>query len=236
MVSRATGPEAKQGVVMVLWGSCWIAAVLLAQAPGAEAPKFDPTRWEDTIGRFVEQDAKQPPKTGGVLFVGSSSIRLWPLDESFPELSATNRGFGGSHVADVVHYVDRIVFPYEPRTIVLYAGDNDIAGGKTPERVRDDVRRFVRRVHAELPESRILYVAIKPSLRRWSMWPEMKQANDLIAADFAEDERLHFVDIAEPMLGEDGKPRPELFVKDGLHLSPAGYAVWSKELRPLLAE
>jgi lysophospholipase L1-like esterase len=191
-------------------------------------------RWDEAIRKFEEQDAAKPPAPGGVVFVGSSSIRMWDLKKSFPDLAAVNRGFGGSQLADAVHFAHRIVTPYKPRLVVLYAGDNDIAAGKSPEQVVADFRRFVKTVREKSPEARIAYIAIKPSLKRWSLVEKMREANRQIAAIAERDERLHFVDIDAPMIGEDRMPRPELYARDGLHLSEEGYQVWSERLRPVL--
>ena len=160
---------------------------------------------------------------------------MWRLEKSFPDLPVVNRGFGGSQIVDSTHFADRIIFPCVPQTIVLYAGDNDVAKGKSAKRVFADYEAFVKRIRSELPWVRILYICIKPSLKRWELWPEMSKANSLIR-EFAErNGRSVYVDVATPMLGEDGRPRKELFAKDGLHLNEAGYAVWTKVLRPLLA-
>ena len=202
---------------------------LLAGGASADAQKKKkprgPERWEKAIAAFEKSDAKSPPPKHAILFVGSSSIRKWDLKKSFPKLPVINRGFGGSQIADSVHFADRIVLKHKPKIVVLYAGDNDVAAGKPPQRVAADFRRFVQTVHKSLPRTPILFIAIKPSLRRWKLVGKMRQAAN---------DRLTFIDIDAPMLGKDGKPRPELFVKDGLHLSPAGYAVWAKALRPYL--
>ena len=126
------------------------------------------SRWEKDIAAFEKRDRDKAPPKNPIVFVGSSSIRLWDLSKSFPHLTAINRGFGGSHMADAAHFAPRIVLIYDPRLIVLYAGDNDIAAGKTPERVRDDFQAFVKTVHAKLPKVRIVFICIKPSLRRWA--------------------------------------------------------------------
>lgn len=201
----------------------------------AEKPKNPENRWEAQIQAFEAQDRKQAPPRQGVVFIGSSSIRLWDLGKSFPDLPAINRGFGGSQLADAARYVDRIVAPYAPRVVVLYAGDNDIAAGKSPEQVAADYRAFVQRVHAALPAARIVYLAIKPSLARWKLVDKMRRANGLIRAAAREDRRLVFVDVDPPMLDANGKPRPELFKPDGLHLNDEGYKLWAELLRPHLA-
>lgn len=206
-------------------------------AHAVEPAKFDPARWETTIQKFEAQDKQAPPAAGGALFIGSSSIRKWDLRKWFPDhADAINRGFGGSHMADSTYYAERIAIPYKPRVIVVYAGDNDIAGGKSPQRVLSDYQAFVKKIHAALPQTKIVYIAIKPSIARWSLVDKMRAANALIRKETESDERLSFIDIDTPMLGGDGKPRPELFVKDGLHLSDAGYKIWSGLVRPYLAE
>lgn len=224
-----------------VFGLAAVVAVTSAFAGKPAKPKtakkktFDPKRWEKAITAFERQDRQSPPPPGAVLFVGSSSIRRWKLATSFPDLKTINRGFGGSHLSDSVHYADRIVLKYKPRVVVLYAGDNDVAAGKSPQRVAADFARFVKVVHAALPRTRIAFIAIKPSLRRWKLAGTMKQANRLIAEQCRKDDRLKYVDVFGPMLGKDGKPRPELFVKDGLHLTAAGYRLWASILRPYLA-
>ena len=193
-----------------------------------EESQRDFTVWEAQIQAFERQDRADAPSPGGVLFVGSSSIRLWKLPRYFSELDAINRGFGGSQIIDSIHFADRIVLKYRPRTIVLYAGDNDIAAGKSAPQVFADFKRFVDVVHKELPQTNIVFIAIKPSIARWNLAERMKEANDLIADFCRKQDRLGFVDIWAPMLGADGRPRRELFVKDGLHLSHTGYQMWTE--------
>ena len=149
-------------------------------------------------------------------------------------LTVIPRGFGGSNMNDALHFADRIVLPYEPRAVVVYEGDNDIAQGIAPEKVADTFRAFVAKVQDESPNCRIYFLSIKPSIRRWSMWPEMKKANSLIDAECAEDKRLTFVDVASGMLDDEGNPRKEIFEKDDLHMTRDGYVIWRNALRPLL--
>lgn len=216
---------------------CPPAAVLVLLLVSADSPAADPKgfeRWESSIAAFEKQDQENPPPKGGILFVGSSSIRGWDLDEYFPNLPVVNRGFGGSQVADSVHFADRIVLPHRPRIIVLYAGDNDVAAGKSPQQVFADYKRFVETVHAALPKTRIVFIAIKPSLKRWSLWEKMREANGLVEEKTRADKRLEFVDVAKPVLGSDGKPIPEIFKSDGLHLNAQGYKLWTSLLMPYL--
>lgn len=193
------------------------------------------SRWEADIQAFEEMDRLNPPQPGGVLFIGSSSIKGWrTLKEDFPEVNTINRGFGGSQISDSVRYARRIVLPYKPRIIVLYAGENDLSGGKTPQQVFEDYRSFVRLVHAHLPQTRIVFISLKPSGRLWHLEGQIVETNRLIQKHAATSRRLDFVDIHDRMLGEDGKPLPELYQPDELHMTPAGFQIWAEALRPYL--
>jgi len=207
---------------------------VVAPAKDKEAAKV--SRWEKTIQGFEEQDRQVQPAKGGVLFVGSSSIRMWDLKKWFPKLQALNRGFGGSEVSDAVHFADRIILKHEPRTVAVYAGDNDLARGKSPEQVREDFTELVSVIHAKLPKTRIVYIAIKPSIKRWKLIDQVREANRMIIDIAKKDDRVVFVDIDKPMIGEDGLPRKELFIADGLHLSDEGYKLWSALVRPHFVE
>lgn len=201
----------------------------------AQQPGDDPTRWEEAVRTFEAADAAAMPPEGAVLFVGSSSIVGWDsLAQDFPGHTVINRGFGGSQLSDLIHYADRVILPYRPSQIVVYGGDNDLAAGKTPERVAADFRTLVERVHEELPRARILFLAVKPSLDRWQLADAVRAANDLVRRYTKGDDRLAFVDVFTPMLGPDGTPRAELFVEDGLHMSRAGYEIWREAVAPKL--
>lgn len=210
-------------------------AALVATAGGQSPPAADrAAKWEKEIAAIEKRLKANPPQPGGVLFAGSSSIRLWDLKKSFPDLAATNVGFGGSWIPDSTHFAPRIILPHKPKTIVLYAGDNDIAAGRSPEQVRDDFRAFAAAVQKGLPKTRILFVAVKPSLARWKLFDVQSKANRLVKELTEKDDRLGFIDVVPPMLGPDGKPKPELFVKDGLHLSEQGYAIWTEAVARVL--
>lgn len=196
--------------------------------------QHDFSHWEPAIRKFEARDRIQAPPAVGILFVGSSSIYFWDLPKYFPGRNVINRGFGGSEMIDSLYFADRIVLPYRPRTIVVYAGDNDIARKQSAETVYHDFHRFAKKVHATLPKTRIIYIAVKPSIKRWELYGEMAKANNLIAAHAATDARVTYADIATPMLNAVGKPREELFRKDGLHLNHAGYTTWTAVLEPLL--
>jgi acetyl esterase/lipase len=199
-------------------------------------PQETNNRWEKTIQNFEDWDSKNSFVKEAVLFVGSSSIRLWPTRDYFPEFPVINRGFGGSHVSDVNYFARRIVLVYKPKVIVFYAGDNDIAGKKTAQRVFDDYLKFVKLVHKNLPSTRIIYVGIKPSGSRWSLWPQMKEANSMIEKFSDKDSRLFYFDSASPLLGSDGKPDAGFFLRDKLHLNKKGYDAWTKKIKPIVKE
>ena len=199
--------------------------IRVASAQSAADP--NPARFEAEIKAFDELDRMNTPPKGAVLFVGSSSIKRWSTAEGFPALTVINRGFGGSYIADVNHYFDQTVRKYAAKVIVFYAGDNDLGNGKNPDRVFADYGAFVEKVHAAKPDTEIFFIAVKPSLARWTLWPTMKAFNERVRVFSSSKPRLHFVDVAPPMLGTNGQPRPELFVEDGLHMTPAGYDIWN---------
>jgi lysophospholipase L1-like esterase len=194
-----------------------------------------PEHWAKDIDQLTAADATNPPPQHAVVFVGSSSIRFWKsLPQDFPGIATINRGFGGSELADSVYYIGRLVIAYHPRTVVLYAGDNDIWAGKTAETVAADFTAFHAKIHAALPDAKLIFLAIKPSPSRARVWPVAQHANQLIAAECAKDSHCIFVDVATPLLDAAGRTRPELYREDQLHLLPAGYAIWTKVLAPYL--
>lgn len=191
--------------------------------------------WDAEINSLTEIDAKQTPPKDAVLFVGSSSVRLWKnLRGSFPNLNVINRGFGGSRLEDVNYYFDKIVAPYNPRTIVLYAGENDVNDGIAPEKVLADFQKFSSLVRAKFPKAKLIYVSLKPSPSRWKLADVFRKTNDLIKAEIAKDKRAKFVDVWTAMLDEKGEPKAEIFVEDKLHLNEKGYAIWREVLAKYL--
>lgn len=196
-----------------------------AQAPASATTSVSNAGpWEREIALFEERDRVTPPRAGAVLFIGSSTIRLWKtLAADFPTLTVINRGFGGSHIADSLRYAERIITPYKPRLVIFYAGSNDIAAGKTPERVAADYRELVQKVHKKLPRTRFAYVSILPTPARQHLNAEMRRTNALIKDYVATDRRLSYIDAYPVLLGTDGKLRPGLYVQDQLHLNAEGY-------------
>jgi lysophospholipase L1-like esterase len=211
---------------------CLVACATFARAQQSAAPA---NKWEEAIRKFEEADRQSPPASDGVLFIGSSSIQMWKsLAEDFPQKKVINRGFGGSEISDSIYYVDRIVVPYRPRLIVFYAGDNDLANGKSPQSVFEDYKEFVARVKAKLPGARLAFISIKPSLARAALIEKMRAANELIRSYAARDKHLAYIDVFTRMLGPDGQPRPELFGPDGLHMNRQGYILWREVIASYL--
>jgi lysophospholipase L1-like esterase len=220
--------------ILLLVGAC--ARAVPAQSRDAPAAPADhPTRFEAEIRAFEAADRASPPPLGVVVFVGSSSIKNWTdVAADFPSVPVLNRGFGGSTLADVVYYADRIVLRYQPRLVVLYAGDNDLAEGRTPERVVGDYRAFVARLKSAWPRARVAFVSIKPSPSRRAYIDRARETNQRIRAEIARDSLQAYVDVFTPMLDATGQPRPELFEADSLHLTPAGYLLWRSLLAPVV--
>lgn len=208
-----------------------LVAVLVAGTMLSAAPE----KWARDIAKMTERDAVRPAPRDAIVFVGSSSILLWKtLEKDFPGLPVLNRGFGGSELADSVFYFDQLVASRHPRLVVLYAGENDIADGRSPEAVAEDFRAFCARLDRALPTARLIYIGMKPSPSRMRHFDAVKRGNTLIAAECARDPRRTFVDVFPLMLDAHGQPRPELFRADRLHMNDQGYAIWIKLLTPLL--
>ncbi len=203
---------------------------------GNEKKYAPPGRFERDIKHFEASDKKQPPPKDAIVCIGSSSMRGWhgTIHTDLAPLTLIPRGFGGSNMNDALHYADRIVLSYKPRAIVIYEGDNDVAQGISPEKISDTFRKFVNKVHKQLPQCRIYFLSIKPSIKRWHLWSNMKDANSLIAAECAKDNRLTFVDVASGMLNSEGNPRKSIFKKDNLHMTRDGYLIWRNTLKPIL--
>ena len=214
---------------------CLAICLLCCIPKSATADDADFAKWEKDIATIEAKIKSGESAQHSIVFVGSSSIRLWKLKESFPNLATSNHGFGGSQMADSVHFFERVVTPVHPAMIVIYAGDNDLAQGKSPQAVAKDFQQFAAKVKDQLPDCRrVIYVAVKPSVKRWALVDKMKETNQLIQTVCGTDPRLEFLDIWQPMLNADGQPRPDLLVEDGLHMNAAGYQIWNEALQPLL--
>jgi lysophospholipase L1-like esterase len=196
----------------------------------------DPSRFQEEIEQFVNWDEKNSWPEDAILFIGSSSIRLWKTRLAFPDLPVINRGFGGAHISDILHYYETVVLPYQPSVIVFYCGDNDIASDKSVDRVYKDYQSFVSRVSKDFPAVKLIYLPVKPSGSRWDMWPEMQKVNNRIKAFHEKKGNFYYVDTASPLIGENGEPDDTLFLEDALHLNAEGYDRWNQVLETLLRQ
>jgi lysophospholipase L1-like esterase len=213
-----------------------LASPTFAQVAARSLPAgVDTASFADEIAEFAKADRLHVPRPGGVVFVGSSSIRMWPnLAADFPGVNVIQRGFGGSELSDVVYRAPKIVIPYKPQLVVLYAGDNDLANGRSPQDVLNRFEAFVSEVHAALPRTRIAFVSIKPSWARVSLLDKMRRANDLVRRYIDGHDGLVYVDVFTPMLNASGQPRMELLAADSLHMNPSGYRIWRNLLTPVV--
>ena len=204
--------------------------------PAAAAEYPDPERYRGAIEAFLSAEAAEPPPTDAIVATGSSSMRGWHqrIAADLAPLSIIPRGFGGSNMADVLHFVDELVLRHSPRAVLLYEGDNDIALGASPQRVLADFDALAKAIHESLPQGRIYAMAVKPSPARWHLWDAMQAVNAGLARRAEADERLTFIDVATPMLNDAGEPKPHIFIADGLHMNDTGYRIWRDAARPVL--
>ena len=222
-------------VTLGMWAAASPPAVLLGQEASVSrcVATRDYSKWEKEVAAY---DRQSPPPKGGILFIGSSTIRLWKtLADDFPDHKVINRGFGGTEIVDATHFADRLIFPHEPKQIFLRAGGNDIHAGRVPGEVAADFAEFVRVVHARLPRTEILYIAVSPAPARWGETDKYRELNRLIRAMALGMPRVGFVDAFDVSLTPDGRARSDLFVKDRLHFAPEGYKLLAERVRPFLA-
>jgi lysophospholipase L1-like esterase len=216
--------------------AAWLAlaaTAAMAQAPAAPAPKRGPERFAPEIEAFGKADLAAKPPPCGFLFVGSSSIRFWKsLSADMAPLPVINRGFGGSTIADVDYYFDKVVTPYRPRAIVFYAGDNDIDAGITPEEAAGDFGRFMDLKTKALGATPVWFISSKPSKLRVAEMPAQADLNRRVEAMTRTRHDLGFINVVPAML-ENGQPR-DIFIADGLHMRPEGYAIWTSIVKPVL--
>lgn len=206
----------------------------LRQSLAAETG-HDFARWENEIAAFEAMDRTNPPPKGALLFIGSSTIRLWPaLAQDFPEQKVINRGFGGSEIVDSTHFADRIVFPYAPRMIFFRAGGNDLWAGKSPETVFMDFKAFVARVRTKLPETEIVFISWSPTPSRWKQHDREKALNAMVKDYARRAPHVEYIETYDMVLGTDGRPRPNLFRSNMLHFNEAGYKLLAERVRPYL--
>lgn len=195
----------------------------------------DPAQWEKEIRAFEESARTNPPPHGAVLFLGSSSIRLWTnLASYFPQCTTVQRGFGGCYVPDLTHYLDRVAVPIQPAKIVIYGGENDLAKGRTPGELSADFRTLYLRIQARLPRAKVYFLSLKPSHKRWYLSPQMREANARLRQFCFWTRRARFIDLWDRMLGADGQPDRSLYLPDQHHVNEQGYRRWAPQIRSAL--
>lgn len=195
--------------------------------------------FEQEIVKFEEQDKLTPPKEGAILFIGSSSIRLWhDLSGRLTEYDIIRRGFGGSGISDLSRYADRIIFPYHPSLIFVYSGENDIANGKNLDAVFKDFDHFHSLIYAHLPETSVVFISLKPSPARKHLMPDFYELNNKIKNFIVRQPGKYwgYLDIYSLMLDGDGLPEGSLFSQDQLHMNSKGYDIWEEAIRKYLEE
>ena len=203
----------------------------------AQSRTIDPTRFESAIEAFEAEDRAMMPPKGAIVVTGSSSIRRWhaTLEADLAPLTVVPRGFGGSTMQDVEHFLDRIVLAYEPRAVAIYEGDNDTGlYGVPPEEIAGRLESIVERIHAALPGTRVYVLSVKPSLAREAVWDQAQQANALYRKVAESNELVSYVDVATPLLGPDGRVMDDIFIDDGLHLNEKGTRIWASTIRAAL--
>jgi lysophospholipase L1-like esterase len=218
-------------ICSALLGLSLLAQVAWSQ-PAAKVPK-----WEAAIQAFEKSDQTNPPPKNATLFTGSSSIVKWKsLAQDFPDRKVINRGFGGCNLEDVAIYADRVIIAYHPATVVIYAGGNDINGGRSPEQVFESFKSIMAKIRPALPEAHIFFISIGANIARWAQIEKVQAANRMIEDEIKamHDPKIEYIDVVPTMLGEDGKPKPDIFVADNLHMNPKGYALWTEVVRPRL--
>ena len=223
-------PNVKKPVLLPLAAAGLLAALAAPSlAAGPSTPAGPVARWGDTLAAFEKSDRTARPQPGGVLFVGSSSIRLWPsLPDDFRQVQVINRGFGGSTMADCSQLARQLVIQYRPRHVIVYAGDNDLAEGRTPRQVLQSFQQFVETVRAELPDARISYISVKPSPLREPLLDQAREVNGLISGYLEQLPNTSYIDVFTAMLDGSGRPRTDLYGPDRLHMNAAGYALWKQ--------
>jgi lysophospholipase L1-like esterase len=191
------------------------------------------------IAAFKKQDSLSFPAKNAILFAGSSSFTNWrDVQDYFPAYTIINRGFGGSSLTDLIRYQYDIIFPYQPKQIIIYCGENDIAAADTISGriVFERFKQFFSDVRSRFPNIPLAYISMKPSPSRWHMKERMMEGNELIKKYLRKKKRTKFINVWNAMLGYDGKPIEDIFTEDSLHMNARGYAIWKRLIEPVLIE
>jgi lysophospholipase L1-like esterase len=215
----------------------WIVVFLiLAIFPSlAPAQNNGPGRWEESIRKFEERDKAHPISPGAILFVGSSSIAMWTdVDHYFPGYRVLNRGFGGSEFSDLIHFADRVIYPYAPSMIFVYEGDNDIANGKPGEEILQQAKQLRDMIRQKLNNTPVIFISPKPSVARWELRATYEDLNNKLKKYADGEPDTEFADVWTPAIGSDGKVLSNIFREDNLHMNAEGYKIWQRVLLPYL--
>ena len=198
----------------------------------------DPTRFEEAIVSFESADEEDPIDPGVILFVGSSSVVMWKsLAEDLQGHRVLNRGFGGSNFNDLIHYADRVIYPYRPKAVFVYEGDNDIAGGSSPKEVYRSAKQLRKMIADNLgKEVPVVFISPKPSVARWELKEAYEEANARLEKLAAKKEHTYFVDVWTPALQDNGSVRTDIFVADNLHMNAKGYDIWEAAIEPMVEQ
>ena len=206
--------------------------LLAFAAANAQAPFYN------DIQSFKKQDSVYFPAKHAILFVGSSSFTKWKdVQNYFPGYPIINRGFGGSTLPDVIRFANDIIIPYQPKQIIIYCGENDIAGADTTvngKTVADRFKQLFLLIRHQLPTVPIAYVSMKPSPSRKHLWPKMIEGNALIKKFLSRQQQTAFIDVYHKMFNSDGTVMNDIFIEDNLHMNAKGYAIWQKAIAPFL--
>lgn len=193
--------------------------------------------YNNKISAFKKQDSLSYPPKNAILFVGSSSFRMWKnVQQDFPGYTIINRGFGGSSLPDVINYADEIIFPYQPKQIVIYCGENDLAASDTvtAQMVVDRLKALFFLIRDRMPDVPIVFVSIKPSPSREKLWLKMIDANKAIKKFLQQKSNTAYADVYHKMFNRNGSLTDGLFIEDNLHMTAKGYSIWKKIIEPYL--
>jgi lysophospholipase L1-like esterase len=226
----------QRALALINWIKLSKVILFFLLVPNLVNAQTKPAFWDD-IRAFKKQDSAHFPGVGKILFVGSSSFTKWTdVQDYFPSYPIINRGFGGSTLTDQIRYVKDVVFPYKPNEIIIYCGENDLASSDTvsAKTVYNRFRQLFSLIRNKFPNVPVMYISMKPSPSRQLLLGKMREGNALIQNFLKTKKQTGYIDVYKEMIDDEGKPRPELFVEDNLHMNKSGYAIWKKAIEPYL--
>lgn len=191
----------------------------------------DPNRYNDQVAELVQKEYNFDAAKKRVVFAGSSSVRMWKdVQDYYPGFNVVNNGFGGSHFSDLLYFYDKLILKHNPDILFIYEGDNDIAGDKKPGEVFKDAKELFSRIRQDLPETKVICIAAKPSIARESFKQNYEKLNRKLEKYCKRKDNLEFADVWNAMLDENGDVLQDVFIKDGLHMNKKGYDIWGEVL------